>query len=269
MGRNEGTVNVPRIVFGLVILALGVLLTLDKLGWIEVASIGRLWPVFLVLIGLSRFLQPAGEPGRGFGAILIFVGGWWLLYNLGWTELWLWDYWPLIFVAIGLSILWRAVRQRGGGSPDWACRECSPAAGLPGLETPVVEPKVDGVQAVDQVAPPTGLDTDRYVRAAALLGGVKRRNVSRDFRGGDATAVLGGCEIDLREAKIASGEAVLDVFALWGGVEVRVPPDWAVVLRGMPVLGAIEDQTTAAGVPKRATLVIKGVAIMGGVGVKN
>ena len=269
MGRNESAVSIQRIVFGLVILTVGVLLTLDKLGWIEVANIGRLWPVFLIVIGLSRFLQPAGEEGRGFGAILIFVGGWWLLYNLDLTDLWLWDYWPLIFVAIGLSILWRAVRLRGGGSAEWACRECSPAAGLPGLETPVVEPKADGVQAVDQAAPPAGLDTDRYIRAAALLGGVKRRNASRDFRGGDATAVMGGCELDLREARIASGEAVLDVFAFWGGVEVRVPPDWAVVLRGMPVLGAIEDQTTAAGVPKRATLVIKGVAIMGGVEIKN
>ncbi len=269
MGRNEGAVNAPRIVFGLVILTVGVLLTFDKLGWIEVASIGRLWPVFLILIGLSRFLQPAGEPGRGFGAILIFVGGWLLLYNLGWTELRLWDYWPLILVAVGLSILWRALSRRGAGFPEAACCEGSPTAGLPGLETPVVEPKADGVQAVDQAAPPAGLDTDRYIRAAALLGGVKRRSASRDFRGGDATAVLGGCEIDLREAKIASGEAVLDVFALWGGIDVRVPPDWAVVVRGMPVLGAIEDQTTAAGVPKRATLVIKGVVIMGGVEIKN
>jgi hypothetical protein len=40
-------------------------------------------------------------------------------------------------------------------------------------------------------------------------------------------------------------------------------------VRGTPILGAIEDETTAAGVPKRATLVIKGLVIMGGVGVKN
>lgn len=269
MGRNESAVSLPRIVFGFVILTVGVLLTLDKLGWIEVASIGRLWPVFLILLGVSRLVQPASEPGRGFGAILVFVGGWWLLYNLGWTELWLWDYWPLILVAVGLSILWRALSRRGAGFPEAACCEGSPTAGLPGLETPEVEPKADGVQAVDQAAPPAGLDTDRYIRAAALLGGVKRRNASRDFRGGDATAVMGGCELDLREAKIASGEAVLDVFAFWGGIDIKVPPDWQVALRGVPILGAIEDETTATGVPKRATLVIKGVAIMGGVGVKN
>jgi len=260
MKRNESAVSLPRIVFGFVILTVGVLLTLDKLGWIEVASIGRLWPVFLILLGVSRLVQPAGEPGRGFGAILVFVGGWWLLYNLDLTKIELFDYWPLIFVVIGLSILWRAISLRGAGSPN---------TGLPGLELPVVEPAGGGGETVDRSAPPAGGDTDRYIRAAALLGGVKRRSSSRDFRGGDATAVLGGCELDLREAKIASGEAVLDVFALWGGIDVKVPPDWAVVLRGMPILGAIEDETKAVGVPKRATLVVKGVAIMGGVGVKN
>ena len=267
MERNDGALSIPRIVFGLVILTIGVLLTLDKLGWIEVASIGRLWPVFLILLGVSRLVQPASEPGRGFGAILVFVGGWWLLYNLDLTEIWLFDYWPLIFVVVGLSILWRAASQRRAGAQ--AMPPVPPAPGLPGMELPVVVPAAGGVGSTDPSAPATGGDADRYIRAAALLGGVKRRNASRDFRGGDATAVMGGCELDLREAKIASGEAVLDVFAFWGGIDIKVPPDWQVALRGVPILGAIEDETTATGVPKRATLVIKGVAIMGGVGVKN
>jgi hypothetical protein len=257
----------PRVVFGLVILTIGVFLTLDKLGWVELDNIRRLWPVLLIVLGLSRFLQPAGEPGRGFGAILIFVGGWWLFYNLDWTDLWLWDYWPLIFVVMGLSILWRAVRLRGAGAAEPAPTPMT--AGLPGLEQPAGAPGIGASDAEIRSAPPVGVDTDRYIRAAALLGGVKRRCASRDFRGGDATAVMGGCEIDLREAKIASGEAVLDVFALWGGIDLKVPPDWAVVVRGTPILGAIEDETTAAGVPKRVTLVIKGFVIMGGVGVKN
>jgi hypothetical protein len=267
MGRSESAVSIPRVVFGLVILTIGVFLTLDKLGWIDVDDIGRFWPVLLIVLGLSRFLQPGREDGRGFGAILIFAGGWWLFYNLDWTDMWLWDYWPLIFVAIGLSILWRAVRLRGAGSPEPPATPFT--GGLPGLETRATEPLPDGGGVVDLTAPPVGVETDRYVRAAALLGGVTRRSASRDFRGGDATAVMGGCELDLREAKIASGEAVLDVFALWGGIDVKVPPDWAVVLRGMPIMGAIEDKTVAAGVPKRATLVIKGTAIMGGVEIKN
>lgn len=267
MERNESAVSIPRVVFGIVILTIGVLLTLDKLGWIEVDNIGRLWPVFLIVIGVSRLVQPASESGRGFGAILVFVGGWWLLYNLDLTDLWLWDYWPLVFVAIGLSILWRAVSLRGAGSPEPPSTPLG--AGLPGLEPPAGEPGIRAGDAEIRSSPPAGVDADRYIRAAALLGGVKRRNASRDFRGGDATAVMGGCELDLRDAQIASGEAVLDVFAFWGGIDIRVPPDWQVALRGVPILGAFEDESTATGVPKRATLVIKGVAIMGGVGVKN
>jgi len=247
-----------------VILTVGVLLTLDKLGWIEVASIGRLWPVFLILLGVSRLVQPASEPGRGFGAILVFVGGWWLLYNLDLTDIWLFDYWPLIFVVVGLSILWRAASQRRAVRSD---ASGAALAGLPGMELPVVVP-APAAAVHDSSAPATGGDADRYIRAAHSRRGQAAQRLARLPRRrrdrGD-----GRLRARPARAKIASGEAVLDVFAFWGGIDIKVPPDWQVALRGVPILGAIEDETTATGVPKRATLVIKGVAIMGGVGVKN
>ena len=59
-----------------------------------------------------------------------------------------------------------------------------------------------------------------------------RRSNSQTFDGADLTAVMGGCEIDLRQASIAPGtEAVIDVFAFWGGIEIKVPEDWTVVIR--------------------------------------
>src|SRR5688572_23384479 len=66
----------------------------------------------------------------------------------------------------------------------------------------------------------------------AIMGGVKRTNLSKDFRGGEATAVMGGIEIDLRDAVMDRDEAVLDVSSVMGGVKIRVPEDRKSVVVG-------------------------------------
>jgi hypothetical protein len=81
-------------------------------------------------------------------------------------------------------------------------------------------------------------------------------------------AVMGGCEIDLRHASLEDGQAVFDTFAMWGGIEIRVPEDWAVESHVVPLLGGFEDKTRQPADAKQR-LVITGIAIMGGVGVKN
>jgi predicted membrane protein len=93
-------------------------------------------------------------------------------------------------------------------------------------------------------------------------------NSSDDFKGGQAMAVMGGCEIDLRRATIAQDEAVLDILAFWGGVGVRVPEEWQVVNRVNAFLGGIENKTQPIRGAKQR-LVLTGTVIMGGAEVKN
>ena len=99
------------------------------------------------------------------------------------------------------------------------------------------------------------------------MGGYRRMNNSKDFKGGELTAIMGGLEIDLREASL-KGDAVIDIFALMGGVEMRVPEDWLVIIEGFPFMGGFEDKTRP---PKESTkhLIIKGTAMMGGIEIKN
>jgi len=105
--------------------------------------------------------------------------------------------------------------------------------------------------------------------ALAIMGGVVRRSNSQTFRGADLTAVMGGCEIDLRKASIEPGtEAVIDLFAFWGGIDVKVPEDWTVATRVVPIMGGIEDKTHAP-LTADKRLVIRGLLVMGGAAVKN
>jgi hypothetical protein len=245
--------NGPRIVMGLVVIAIGVLFTLDKLGYVRAGEFWEYWPVFLIAVGIGRIIQPRRAHGRGFGVFLIVLGTWFLLSNLDVIDYRVWDYWPVLLVLFGVLIVWRALF-----GPSWDTFPC----------------RVRGV-VVTGAAPAAGTetkpegDTSATVSAVALLGGVKRRCVSQDFRGGDLTAILGGCELDLRQASIKEGQAVLDAVAVWGGIEIRVPDDWTVVVQGIPILGSFEDTTRHAGEPGAKVLVIRGAAVMGGVEVKN
>lgn len=113
-------------------------------------------------------------------------------------------------------------------------------------------------------------DGDSTVNVLAVMGGVERQISSQAFEGGDVTAFMGGGRLDLRQARLASDEVELQLFAMWGGYELRVPPDWDLSMEVLPLLGAAEDKRThqekVEGAPR---LVLKGVVIMGGIEVKN
>jgi hypothetical protein len=115
-----------------------------------------------------------------------------------------------------------------------------------------------------------------------IFWGGKRRIVAKNFVGGEIVAVFGGFEIDLREADILGSVAEIEIFTIFGGGEIRVPPNWEIVMETVGIFGGCDDRTrhpdfpiagalpadgSAAPQPKR--LIVKGVAIFGGLGVKN
>jgi len=262
--------NGPRLIMGLIVIGLGILFTLDKLGYVEAGSLWEYWPVFLIAAGLGRLLLPRECGGHGFGLVLIVVGALFLLNNLGMLPYRVWDFWPILLLLAGLSMVWRALgrpgRARSSGWPD--------AGFAPeGREGPgSAEPAAAGpASAVAGPAQPArgGRDESSTVDCFALLGGSHRQSSSQDFRGGSLFAFMGGCELDLRQASIRGGQATIDAFAMWGGIEIKVPQDWTVALHGTPVLGAFDDKTVHAGANGSKVLVITGVAIMGGVEIKN
>ena len=220
----------PQLVMGLLVIAIGVLFTLENLGMIEAHEYFRYWPVALIVVGLLKLWQAGSGGGTLIGAGFVFAGVWLVLESMALVTVSLWDLWPIILVLVGGSMVWR---------------------GVTGRRTDVS----------------TG-DSYSTVSAVAVLSGLNRGNNSKTFRGGDLTAILGGCVIDLRQASI-EGEAVIDVFAMWGGIEIRVPENWSVSGRVTPILGGYEDKTRPAGDATTQRLLVRGFVIMGGVEIKN
>lgn len=224
-----------QVVFGLMIVLLGVLFTLDNLEVLDARDYLRFWPAGLVAVGLLK-LYHARTIGHGWvsGLIFVGVGAWMLLNGILYVTVNARDVLPLFLVALGGYLVWR---------------------GFGGQRRRPLDAASDGQSSFS---------------AFAIMGGVSRRSSSQAFVGADLTAVMGGCEIDLRQASIApGGDASIEVFAFWGGIDIKVPDDWTVSTRVMPLMGGVEDKTRAPQGAPLKRLVVRGVVIMGGVTIKN
>ena len=87
---------------------------------------------------------------------------------------------------------------------------------------------------------------------------------------GFATAVIGGMELDLRQATLGERPATLDVAVLWGGVLVRVPDDWQVTIDVQPTMGGVRDfrpREAPLNAGDAPDLIIVGSVVMGGLAV--
>jgi len=104
--------------------------------------------------------------------------------------------------------------------------------------------------------------------AAAILGGFSRKGdwvVPKTF---NAFMLLGGGEIDLRDARFAEREVSIHVVAILGGCEITVPEDATVNVNGVGIMGAFEHSAQGSGISAGGPVInISGVAFMGGVDV--
>jgi predicted membrane protein len=212
-------------------------------------------------------------PRLVLGLTIMAAGVFLALDNLGIIDSSLFfRYWPLAFVALGILKLTSSKQQSGG--VFWILIGIALLAFTTGQMNfqrlwALILVFVGGSIAWRAFRPrPPRTHAASTVDLLAMLGGTKTVNSSDDFRGGQAVAVMGGCDIDLRKATIAEEEAVLDVFSFWGGVVVVVPEDWEVDNQVNAFLGGVEDKTHPVPGSKQR-LVLTGTVVMGGAEVKH
>jgi predicted membrane protein len=262
-----------KILAGTLLLIVGIILLLERLGYLFPHWFFS-WPVFLIVLGLfigfrHNFRNPAWF-------VLITVGGVFLAERLM-PELNVRHLlWPIIIILLGLWMIFGRHRRPRYYSPNRQVTDYPDdfqAGPIPMMDDPspynATSPNPESYSPGDyeREAPVT---SDDYLNATAVLGGVKRIVVSKNFQGGEITTFMGGSEINLGQADI-QGRVILDVTQVMGGTRLIVPAHWNVISEMSAILGGIEDKRflQPGTLNPNKVLLIKGTSIMGGIDIRS
>ncbi|SMF16623.1 Cell wall-active antibiotics response 4TMS YvqF [Alteromonadaceae bacterium Bs31] len=255
MSKNSPPIK-PHSFIGLVLIALAALLLLHNIGFKLVGIVFKFWPVLVIAAGIIMLANK--KPQQRAGVLpyaLIIVGGLFLLaqlnlFNLSIGTILL----PLLLFLAGYHFLRQGKLVRGCG------------------ERNRLKKLTDAVSGLGEHADKNTLEADGSIDIYAILGGGDYNTRSHKLASGNIVCVMGGAQLDMREADTQQDVIQIDVLAVMGGAEIKVPPHWEVTAKVLPLLGGVSNKTTCMaeklGLPKKH-LVITGLALMGGVEVRN
>jgi hypothetical protein len=257
---NPDWFTAQRLVPALVLIAVGGIFLLSNLHLMRVRDIWEYWPVIPMVIGVFRLADATDARDRTSGGILLAVGSIFLANNMGLIPFNVWDLWPLVIIGAGVYML--VDRTTGPRIPfgDFIGGKTTSDGSWtsPGGAT---------------FSGGRGASRGSWTRhETAIFSGGKRKIAVDDFRAAKYEAVFGGFELDFRGSQILGESAVLEINAIFGGAEVKIPRNWSVVMQGAGVFGAFVDsaeQPDPAATPNVKRLFVRGAAVFGGVEIKN
>lgn len=220
-----------RAFFGLMIVSFGGILLLKNLEIINFDSWnvfwGTVWVAGLILAGLMTISSSRRASLRVWGLLLMTIGVSIGLGTYGVINISVWKiFWPVMLIAIGSMV------SVGSGGHKRSKKSAADGSGN---------------------------------EKVAIFYGEESR-VKGDYTGGSATAIFGGVELDLRQAKIKDG-AVIDVFTFCGGIDITLPDDVIVENEIRGILGGSEDKTMPKSSAKK-TIILRGECVLGGLEIK-
>ena len=112
----------------------------------------------------------------------------------------------------------------------------------------------------------------------AIMGGCERAGAWTLPADHTAVALMGGIEIDLREATLQSNQTTIRAFAVMGGIDILVPDDIHLEVEGLGIMGGFAEESgewapdprpVRQAPPGAPRVRVTGLALMGGVGVRR
>jgi predicted membrane protein len=248
---------------------------------------GGAW-LILILVGSCFLIQdfyPKTELRRFIApCVLIFIG---FVIMFRPRNRWRKDYWKDEWKDNMRQQMHEKWRHHQWDKRHWDRRWCPPGGFGGPTQTSAIDPNAQQQPAPtspppnDQPGPDTNgpdangpagngyYSSEDYIDTTSIFGGIHKKVVSKNFRGGDIVTFLGGSEIDLSQAEII-GTARLDITQVMGGTKIIVPAHWEVRSEVTALFAGFEDKRQQpAMINPGKVLIIDGTSIFGGIELKN
>lgn len=199
------------------------------------------WPSILILAGL--FVLGKNGFQKPGGLIMLVIGGF-FLYQQANPEIHIRQFfWPAFIILLGIGMIFSPWRKKRRQRIEYW--------------------KKNMHMGVDD-------STGDVLSVNAIFGGVEKNIISKNFKGGNVHCVFGGAEINLSQADI-QGTVMLEVSAIFGGLELAVPSNWKVKSEVNAVLGGVSDKrpVNSENTSEEKVLILKGDAVFGGIEIKS
>ncbi len=226
-----------NILWGLALVALGVIITLNSL---EITNINLFfkgwWTLFIIIpcfIGLFDKGNKTGNIiGLAVGISLLLAAQNIIDYSLlGKLAL------PAILIILGLSIIFKNIIER----------------------------KIN--KKMNELKCKMTNTTNSPNNYCALFSGQDLKFTNEVFSGASFTAIFGGIECDLRGA-IIEKDILIDTTAVFGGVDIIVPQNVRVKVKSSSIFGGVSNKSVFTGDETAPTIYINASGVFGGVEIK-
>lgn len=196
------------IIWGLAIIALGVIFGGNALGLFNFDVFFEGWWTLFIIVPSAISLITEKERLQslaflGAGIIMLLAAQHVFEWEVAWKAIL-----ALFLILIGLSIIFRSIFHSKNDKE--------------------VEKKVKDA------------DDKTMDAQTAVFSGSERVYNDEVFSGSNMVAIFGGAELDLRKAKFTK-DTVIKAFALFGGVEIKVPEDVNIKSKSGFIFGGISD----------------------------
>ena len=247
---------------GLIILIIGVAALLKAVA-VPLPSWLFTWPMIIIIIGIISGIKCGFRNLSWLFFILIggvFLTGY-IVPELEYKKF----IWPSVLILIGLAFILRPRRKRWHNTPLTSADEKKTTDLKDNEEATVIVDVKAGWEPDESQS-----SSEDIVDTTSIFGGIKKNILTKNFKGGDITNIMGGTELNFSQADI-KGEVILDMTQVFGGTKIVVPADWDVKSDIVAIFGGIEDKRSLENIsinPSKV-LLLKGTSIFAGIEIRN